>query len=93
MSVHKLIYGEEGVYGLDETKRKELSDIVRYLDIILRSVKSQKTLEDNLSGDDFSTCVEDETFESYFDRALRETEQEKLQEEKARQGHLYKKTS
>ncbi len=93
MSVHKLIYGEEGVYGLDETKRKELSDIVRYLDIILRSVKSQKTLEDNLSGDDFSTCAEDETFESYFDRALRETEQEKLQEEKARQGHLYKKTS
>ncbi len=95
MNVNKLINGEEGVYGLDEGKRKELSDIVRNLDIIIRSVDAQKTLASSMEGEDFSSITGNETLEPYFDRALRGAEQATIQEERmqAKLDSLYKKNA
>ena len=94
MKVYTLIHSEEGVYGLDETKRKELSDIVLYLDTIIRATESQKTISSTLQGQAFSSLTPQENFESLYARALKEAEQATLaeQRDKMRRESLYKKT-
>ena len=96
IDVYTLINNEEWRYGLDEHKRKELSDIVANLDTIVRATDAQKTMETDFKSPPFSSLIQKETFEVYYDRVLKEAEQANLAEEKIRgrqQGFLTKKAA
>ena len=84
IEVYTLINNEEWTYGLDEHKRKELSDIVANLDTIVRATEAQKTMETDFKSPPFSSLIQKETFEVYYDRVLKEAEQANLAEEKIR---------
>lgn len=92
--VYDLINGDGGAYGHDETKRKELSDIVFNLDLIARATQSKNSNE--ILGEEFSSLRQNETFESYYSRVLHLAEQANLKEEddriraRARQDMLKK---
>jgi hypothetical protein len=92
--VYDLINGDGGAYGHDETKRKELSDIVFNLDLIARATQSKNSNE--ILGEEFSSLRQNETLESYYSRVLHLAEQANLKEEddriraRARQDMLKK---
>lgn len=93
MEVYKLVHEEGAVYGLDQTKRNELCQVILYLETLLQSVEAHSRMAGALSNNILASIPPEITFEAYFDKVLKATEQATLVEESKRGSSFLKKAA